>query len=78
MARKLGSAMKWYSRPSTSCPRGRRVVCDTETASRESSSSSALTRLDLPVPLGAATQNRLPGVSIAGFSPKAGRPGPRA
>ena len=56
--------MKWYSRPCCSWPRGARVVCDTDTARCESSSSSAFTRLDLPVPLGAATTKRLPGVSI--------------
>ena len=64
IARKPGSSMKWYSRPSCSWPRGARVVCDTDTHRCESSSSSALTRLDLPVPLGAATTKRLPGVCM--------------
>src|SRR5262245_2192519 len=66
MPRKVGSSTNQYSRPSCSWPRGARVVCDTDTARCESSSSSALTRLDLPAPLGAATTNRLPGVSIVG------------
>ena len=69
--------MKQYSRPSCSWPRGARVVCETDTARCESSSSSALTRLDLPAPLGAATQNRLPGVSIVRCARRAAR-GPRA
>ena len=47
--------------PSCSWPRGLRVVCETETTRCESSSSSDLTRLDLPAPLGAATTKRLPG-----------------
>ena len=42
-------------------PRGARVVCETEGCTCASSSSSALTRLDLPAPLGAATTKRLPG-----------------
>jgi glutamate carboxypeptidase len=41
--------------------RGARVVCDTEGCTWESSSSNALTRLDLPAPLGAATTKRFPG-----------------
>ena len=64
MALNCGSSMKWYSRPCCSWPRGARVVCDTDTARCESSSSSAFTRLDLPVPLGAATTKRLPGVCM--------------
>mmetsp|Transcript_60043 Transcript_60043/g.142154 ORF Transcript_60043/g.142154 Transcript_60043/m.142154 type:complete len:260 (-) Transcript_60043:529-1308(-) len=56
--------MNQYSRPCCSWPRGAREVCEIETASRASSSSSALTRLDLPAPLGAATTKRLPGYSM--------------
>ena len=40
---------------------GTLVVWETECATRESSSISALTRLDFPAPLGAATTNKLPG-----------------
>jgi hypothetical protein len=46
---------------------GARVVCDTDTARCESSSSSAFTRLDLPAPLGAATTKQIAG----GFHPPA-------
>src|SRR5438105_8323574 len=66
MRRKVGSSMKWYSRPSCSWPRGLRVVCDTNTTRCESISSSDLTRLDLPAPLGAATTKRFPGYSMVG------------
>ena len=43
---------KWYSRPVLLLAARLRVVCEIETTRCESSSSSALTRLDLPVPLG--------------------------
>ncbi len=56
----VGEAKK-YSRPCFSWPRGGRVVCETEGCTAESSSISALTRLDLPAPLGAATTKMLPG-----------------
>src|SRR5438552_5124951 len=62
--------MKWYSRPSCSWPRGLRVVWEIDTTRCESISSSDLTRLDLPAPLGAATTKRFPGYSITlGFEP---------
>ena len=61
MASNSSFEVNQYSRPCCSCPRGLRVVCDTDTCKRESSSSKALTKLDLPVPLGAETTNKLPG-----------------
>src|SRR5450830_1275745 len=67
MASNSESETKKYSRPCFSCPRGARVVWDTDGCTCESSSSKALTRLDLPAPLGAATTNRLPGYSIRLF-----------
>src|SRR5437016_11470774 len=67
MPRNVGSSTNQYSRPSCSWPRAERVVCDTDTTRCESSSSSDLTRLDLPAPLGAATTKRLPGYSMQGL-----------
>ena len=40
--------------------RGARVVCDTEGCTPASSSIKALTRLDLPAPLGAANETGVP------------------
>src|SRR4029453_12150649 len=64
MASNSWGETKKYSRPCFSWPRGGRVVWETEGWSCESSSSKALTRLDLPAPLGAATTKRLPGYSM--------------
>src|SRR3546814_14054684 len=55
--------MKRYSRPSASPLRGARVVHDTDSTSDLSWSSKALTRLDLPAPLGATIMKTLPGCS---------------
>ena len=63
---------KWYSRPCASPDRGARVVNETDSRIAGSRFSSALTRLDLPAPEGAATRKTWP---VPGTTPA---PGPDA